>query len=61
MADRRRSYEKNKRVRRYVSFNKEVDKELLDYLEDKEFSTFVKKLILERKEKDDNAEKKSPL
>lgn len=40
------TYEKN-RVRLQVSFNKVKDAEILKHLKDKEFSTYVKKLIRE--------------
>ena len=38
------TYEKN-RVRLQVSFNKVKDAEILKHLKDKEFSTYIKKLI----------------
>ena len=38
------SYEKN-RVRQPVSLNKKKDADILFYIKDKEFSTYVKKLI----------------
>ena len=40
------TYEKN-RVRLAVSLHKANDKELLEFLKNKEFSTYVKKLIRE--------------
>jgi len=38
------TYEKN-RVRLQVSFNKVKDADILKYMQDKEFSTYIKKLI----------------
>ena len=40
------TYEKN-RVRLQVSFNKVKDADILKYMQDKEFSTYIKKLIRE--------------
>jgi len=44
------TYEQN-RVRLAVSLHKENDKELLEFLKNKEFSTYVKSLILKEMEK----------
>ena len=40
------TYEQN-RVRQPVSLNKEKDADIITYIKDKEFSTYVKKLIRE--------------
>ena len=40
------NYEQN-RVRQPVSLNKKKDADIIDYIKDKEFSTYVKKLIRE--------------
>ena len=42
----KKKYEK-KRVVKHVSFLKEKDAEILNYIKDFEFSTYVKKLIRE--------------
>lgn len=46
--DRRAKYDATRTIKK-VSFHLERDAELLAYLEGKDFSSFVKELILERK------------
>ena len=42
--DRRKKYDEMREVKR-ASFHKEKDAEILKHLKDKEFSTYIKKLI----------------
>ena len=44
--DRRKKYDEMREIKR-VSFNTEKDADILTYIKDKEFSTYVKKLIRE--------------
>ena len=44
--DRKKTYEQKRDTKR-VSFNKEKDADIIAYIKDKEFSTYVKKLIRE--------------
>ena len=47
MHDDRKKYYQKKRDSKRVSFNKEKDADIIAYIKDKEFSTYVKKLIRE--------------
>lgn len=44
--DRKKTYEQKRDAKR-VSFNIEKDADIIAYIKDKEFSTYVKKLIRE--------------
>jgi tRNA U54 and U55 pseudouridine synthase Pus10 len=44
--DRRKKYDEMREVKR-ASFHKEKDADILKHLKDKEFSTYIKKLIRE--------------
>jgi len=46
MKDHKRTYEEKRDTKR-VSFNIEKDANIIAYIKDKEFSTYVKKLIRE--------------
>ena len=46
MKDRKKDYELKRNAKR-VSFNTEKDADIIAYIKDKEFSTYVKKLIRE--------------
>ena len=47
MHDDRKKYYEQKRDTKRVSFNIEKDADIIEHLKDKEFSTYVKKLIRE--------------
>ena len=44
--DRRKKYDEMREIKR-ASFHKEKDADIIAYIKDKEFSTYVKKLIRE--------------
>ena len=46
MSNHKKDYEKKRDTKR-VSFNIEKEAEIIEYIKDKEFSTYVKKLIRE--------------